>query len=267
MNLFLLTLLSLCVALMSFAGIVFSIPSVQSWYQRHSSLIIFFSAGVLIATTYNLISESFEHNSFEAGLLWLIVGGLGTFLATSFIPLLHHHRAEHTEHHEHHSGFSILIGDAIHNLGDGILLGSTFGIAGISSALSLLPQLMIHEVVQEVSDYTILVEHGFKRGKALMLNVLSGLTVLIGSWGSFFFLTQLSAFEGLILALASGSFLIMLWQDVIPLLKKTKISFISGTIALLIGVGLVAGLSEIGDHGHNESTAPTQTPNSDELHQ
>lgn len=52
--------------------------------------------------------------------------------------------------------FSVLIGDALHNLCDGFFIGAGFRYCGDSRGWSIAAATIIHEIAQELSDYTLL---------------------------------------------------------------------------------------------------------------
>jgi zinc and cadmium transporter len=92
------------------------------------------------------------------------------------------------EHHHHHGfdraqagrgGWSVLMGDSIHNFCDGIIIAAAFLTdlrLGTVTALAIIA----HEIPQEVGDYIVLLNAGLSRRKALLYNAASGLAAVAG---------------------------------------------------------------------------------------
>ena len=73
----------------------------------------------------------------------------------------------------------MLVGDALHNVLDGVLIAAAFLTdvhLGIVTALAI----MAHEIPQEVGNFAVLLHSGVSRGRALVLNLLTSLTAVIG---------------------------------------------------------------------------------------
>jgi zinc transporter ZupT len=144
----------------------------------------------------------------------------------------------------------ILISDGIHNVADGILLGASFAVSsylGMITALSIL----IHEIVQEVSEFFVLKEAGYSTKKALITNFLISATILIGSIGSFFLLENFEMLEAPILGIAAGSFLVVVFHDLIP--HSVRISahhkqFTKHFIWFAIGLIIMLSLNSLVGH-------------------
>ena len=76
----------------------------------------------------------------------------------------------------------ILIGDAFHNFGDGIFIGSAFMLCDSKVGWTVALATLYHEITQELADYMILTNIcGLSALPALVLNFISGLTVLLGA--------------------------------------------------------------------------------------
>jgi len=64
--------------------------------------------------------------------------------------------------------------------------------------------VIFHELPQEMRDYGILVYAGFKRGRALLLNFIVALVVVLGGISAVFFIETVEALSGLLIALSAG---------------------------------------------------------------
>lgn len=113
----------------------------------------------------------------------------------------------------------VLIGDAIHNFVDGAVIGTAV-LTSLPLGVSTAVAIAAHEIPQEVGDFAILLGAGYSRRRALLLNVVSGLSAVGGA------LTALVAIQGLpqlvpyVLSMASASFLYIAMSDLIPDLHR-----------------------------------------------
>jgi zinc and cadmium transporter len=113
----------------------------------------------------------------------------------------------------------VLIGDAFHNFVDGAVIGaavtSSFQLAA-STALAI----AAHEIPQEVGDFAILLNAGYTRRRALLLNVISGLSAVGGALVALLALRWLPSLVPYVLSMASASFLYIAMADLIPDLHR-----------------------------------------------
>lgn len=134
------------------------------------------------------------------------------------------HHSHHGHNHNHHdepqtAGSLVLIGDAFHNFVDGILIAAAFLTdfeLGVVTALAV----AAHEIPQELGDFAILLQSGFSRKKALVYNILSSLTTVIGATIAFIGLSSAQHLVPFVLAIAAASFIYVAVADLIPGLHK-----------------------------------------------
>ena len=108
----------------------------------------------------------------------------------------------------------MLLGDAVHNFGDGLLLSPAFAVdvhLGIIATLGIL----VHEFVQEVSEFFVLREAGYSTKQALIRNFLISTTILGGA-ALGYFAASFQKLVGPILGLAAGALLYVVFRDLIP---------------------------------------------------
>lgn len=162
-------------------------------------------------------------------------------------------------------------GDAVHNLGDGLLIALAFAtspVLGIATVVAILA----HELPQELGDYAILVDAGFSPSEAAQANLGSAASVFIGA------LTGLLAGPAAEPALqwlapvAAGGFLYLALFALAPGLRRHPARggrwWRVRALPIALGVGAMAGLAVAEthaglDHGHVHGLdAPTETPRS-----
>lgn len=157
----------------------------------------------------------------------VLIGVLGFFLLEKLVLWRHCHEAdcevhgdaEHGGHAKPAAGTLILIGDAIHNLVDGVLIGAAF-LTDIHLGIVTAVAVAAHEIPQEVGDFAILLHSGYSRARAFAFNMLSSLTTVIGGLAAYHALSAAQMLVPYVLALAAASFIYIAVADLIPTLHR-----------------------------------------------
>jgi zinc and cadmium transporter len=160
-------------------------------------------------------------------LLTVLVGILAFFLLEKLMLWRHCHASDceaHTRIEEHlhlrqPAGTLIVLGDAIHNFVDGVLIAAAFltdAHLGIVTSLAV----AAHEIPQEVGDFAILLQSGYSRARSLAYNLLASLATVAGGVLGYFSLGDLREWLPYFLAAAASSFLYIAVADLIPTLHK-----------------------------------------------
>ena len=212
------------VSAISLVGITYLMIN-KKLLEKIITLLVAFAAGTLIATAfYDLIPESYE--ALES-MTWVIVGLLVFFLVES---VLHwHHHNENCEEKDKVSNkkrimpvvYLNLIGDAMHNFLDGIIIAAGF-LAGTPTGIATTIAIAIHEIPQEIGDYAVLIKGGLSRMKALLSNFLTALTAIIGGVLGYYYQNKVQGLIPYIIAIAAGGFLYIATTDLLPELHRTK---------------------------------------------
>jgi len=239
--------------LASLIGVISVWKKLGQIIENNLHFLVSFSAGVFLFISYHLILETVsEAKTIQTGLFWILFGIFSIWLVFKLLPTFHHHHDNETEIHVHSQidARRIIISDAIHNIGDGILLVTSFT---VSTTLGMVAtfSIFVHEIIQEISEFFVLKGAGYSTKKALIINFSTSTTILIGSLGGFFLLDNFKIFEIPLLGLASGSFLMVIIQDLIPHSIKTsttKIHIVKHLAWFIIGLILMIGISEITSH-------------------
>ena len=188
------------------------------------------SAGVLLATALlHVLPEAFESQASPHGLFATLLAGLMFFFLLEKVELYRHtHHHEGDGHHHHHhfdveqagrGGWSVLVGDSIHNFCDGIIIAAAF-LADTQLGIVTSLAIVAHEIPQEVGDYIVLLNAGFSRAKALLYNALSGLSAVVGGIVGYVVVGPWEALFPYLLVIASSSFVYVAVADLIPQLQQ-----------------------------------------------
>ena len=201
-----------------------------------------FALGALLSVAFlDLLPDALrtagsEH--IDSLLATVLMGILGFFLLEKLLIWRHCH-ADHCEthsgdHFHQPAGTLIVVGDAIHNFVDGILIAAAF-LTDINLGIITSLAVAAHEIPQEVGDFAILLQSGYGRGKALAYNLLSSLATMVGGILAYYSLEHIHGWLPYILALAASSFIYIAVADLIPSLhQKTTARAAFQQISLIV---------------------------------
>jgi zinc and cadmium transporter len=161
----------------------------------------------------DLIPETIESASTLGG----IVIGIGfiSFYILSNILHKRFHNHEDEDCDKKGAAMLVLIGDAIHNLSDGFILGGAFLIspaAGVGVAIGL----ALHEAPQEIVEFGVLLRAGYTRTKAALLNLLSASSIIVGTLIILVLAKQAEDYVWVLSAFAAGNLLYLAASELLP---------------------------------------------------
>jgi len=221
------------------------------------------STGVLLGTALlHVLPEAFEHDVEPHRLFLALLLGLLFFFLLEKAELYrhgHHHEGDHPHHHHHHGfdaeqagrgGWSVLVGDSIHNFCDGVLIAAAFLTDPHLGWLTALA-IGLHEIPQEVGDYIVLLNAGLSRARALLYNAISGLAAVLGGVLGYYTIGPFESALPYLLVVASSSFVYVAVADLIPQLQR-RLAWreTASQLAWLIGGLLVIFFVTGSLHGH-----------------
>jgi len=209
---------------------------------------ISFSAGALFGDVFiHLLPDLAEKDALGTLSALLILLGILIFFILEKILHWQHCHMPITKTHVHSFAYMNLIGDALHNFIDGLIIAASY-IASIPVGIATTIAVVLHEIPQEIGDFGVLLHGGFSRGNALLVNFISALTaifgVAIGLWlGEF-----IPNIELIFIPIAAGGFIYIAGSDLIPELhKETEISkSLIQVISFILGICIMLSLLLLG---------------------
>ncbi|OFW01368.1 MAG: hypothetical protein A3I61_18015 [Acidobacteria bacterium RIFCSPLOWO2_02_FULL_68_18] len=203
--------------------------------------LVSYAVGALLGVSMlALLPETLEQLPSERVFTTLLWGILLFFVLEKLVLWRHCHMHD-CEVHES-SIVLVLVGDAFHNFVDGAVIAAavlTSVPLGVSTAFAV----AAHEIPQELGDFALLLHAGYSRGKALLLNVLSGTASAAGAIAAFAAVETLPRVLPYVLALAAASFLYVAMADLIPGLHRGRTDAGSMRQILLIAAGVATILA------------------------
>lgn len=231
------------ISLASLIG-VFFIGINHKKLENYLETMVAFSIGALLGGVFiHMLPELSEEVGITLEISLTILAGVITFfILEKFIHWHHCHRADHKKEVVAYP-YTILAGDSLHNLIDGIILAGAF-LASPTIGFSTTIAIFLHEVPQEIGDFGVLLKGGFSKKKALAANFLTALTAFIGAGLALLFNALIEGVTPFFIAFAAGSFLYIAGTDLLPELNKNFNSkkAIIHLIAILFGIFLMSAL-------------------------
>lgn len=244
-----------------------------------SFLLLPFAAGALLSDlAYHLLPHTFStasHTSTPAVLLASVA-----FFALVDVLIrqlsLHHHNHSHSANDLKpparndsdqpeligvSTAYINLVADAVHNFCDGLTIAAAFTVsssAGIATTIATI----LHELPQELADFTLLLRAGFSTWYAILANVVCASTALAGTFIALRISSLLSpAAQQLVMPIASAAMLYLTFASVLPnivaLLARPApptrflLRILGAMVSAIFGVVVVATVEAVHHHSHS----------------
>jgi len=231
----------LIISLISLIG-VFTLKIKQEKLKTILIYLISFSAGALFGDAFiHLLPELIKEKGFTViSALSILSGILIFFILEKFVHWQHCHMPV-SSHHIHPFAYMNLVGDALHNFIDGLVIAASY-LVSIPVGLATTSAVLLHEIPQEIGDFGVMLHGGLSRTKALILNFLTALTAVLGVIIGLVLNNFIDNIQMFILPIAIGGFIYIAGSDLIPELHKETdikrsiiqiITFILGVLIML----------------------------------
>lgn len=225
------------VSIVSFIG-VFSFAIKTEKLKDILIYFVSFSAGALFGDAFiHLLPEVYAKSTGLSVPIFILTGILIFFILEKIVHWQHCHLPI-TKTHVHPFAYMNLIGDGLHNFIDGVIIASSY-ILSIPAGIATTFAVFLHEIPQELGDFSILIHGGFSRKKALFVNFITALTAVLGAIFALL-ISSIANLEVVFISIAIGGFIYVAGSDLIPELhketgaRKSIIQLISFILGILI---------------------------------
>lgn len=237
----LILLATIGISLVSLVGVLFISPKKRLGDKLLMSLVSLAAGTLLGAAFLDLMPEALELSASSSVLHFSLFGILVFFVLEKLIVWHHHHSAKHDKKvNEKPAGYLNLVGDALHNFFDGVAISAAF-LVSPAIGLTTTFAVALHEIPQEIGDFSLLIYSGFSRQKAILFNVGSAAAAIVGALFFYFSAPLIENLEAVGLAFTAGMFIYIASADVVPELHKEKgpLNSIFQFACIIIGVALI----------------------------
>ena len=211
---------TLVTAVISLCGgfLLLSGSKLAQWFQKIGP--IFAAAVLLYAVFFDIVPEVLEEGDLPVwGVALLIVGGLiGCLILGLITGKYHHHGEEHRELKNKKQATAMLIVDSLHNIADGVVMGTAFA-GGLSTGLLTATATAAHEIPQEIGDFSIMLRAKIPRKKIIKVQVLSAMLLVPVAVVAYFIGDLLLPALPVFLALIAGFLLYIALGEIIVVVK------------------------------------------------
>ncbi len=263
------------VAILSLISLIGALGLTTNALRRHGVImaLVALAAGTLVGDTFlHILPETVAHyGSFSLHVSsFVLLGFVLFFIFEVVLRWEHSHAAIVDDHHGHgHDevaafGWLNLASDAAHNLIDGMIIAAAY-LADIKLGIITTVAVAFHEIPQELGDFAVLLRAGMVPRKALLMNLGSSLTSLVGAIVVLMLPIDAETIASVALPIVAGAFLYIAASDLVPELhhhsKGKDAALILGMF--LVGIALMYALLDLeailpfdtvgDDHGHGHA--------------
>lgn len=160
----------------------------------------------------------------------VLIGFLSFFVLEKFLRWHHCHEPDH----HHHLTAMSLVGGSIHSLIDGAM---------ITTGLGALLGVVLHEIPQKITYYSIFIHQKNSPSRSLFLSLSTSAPAVLSAIIFLFLNSQFDSLNYYLTPFTAGSFLYLAASDLIPELHRHHQSFVNSAVQfsfVLIGVLLMA---------------------------
>ena len=199
--------------------------------------ILEFAAGLMTAIIcFDLIPEALNIVSIFTCIVGIILGIISMIFCDNFINKLYKKNNKYNSLLK--TGLIVGIGLTIHNLPEGLAIGSGFEVSE-SLGLSLALAIAIHDFPEGVSMAVPMNKGGYSKKKAVILTAISGITTGIGALIGAIIGGISKILIGISLAFAAGTMLYIVSCELIPesnRLYKGRFSSLGNMLGIILGI-------------------------------
>jgi zinc and cadmium transporter len=234
---------TLGISLIALVGVLF-LALKEETANRIVFVLVALASGTLLGGAFiHLIPESMELSG--AMTPYAVLTGILLYFATEKFLMWHHCHKGRCEVHPF--SYLLLLGDAVHNFIDGVIIAANF-LVSIPLGFTVSLGVAAHEVPQNIGNFGVLLRGGFSVRRALLYNYAAALMVVLGALVTYFVGTSTQSVVPFLIPFAAGGFVYIAATDLFPELHKETSPKKSLLQFFFIGIGILfmAGLKWMG---------------------
>jgi zinc and cadmium transporter len=197
---------------------------------RFVQRMVSFSIGVLLTTAFlHLFPEALESGVPVRTLCAVMLGGLfGFFFLEKIAVYRHSHHFEgdghghdhgHDAHEAGRGGVFVLVGSAVHNFSDGIVIAGAY-LAGTGVGIAATLSILAHEIPHKIGDFIVLSNAHVAKRRAILYASISSSAIVIGGIVGLVFLERIAGLVPYVLVVAAANFLYIALSDLVPQMHR-----------------------------------------------
>ena len=213
-----------------------------------SLYIVAFAAGALLGAAFlDLLPEAtselkaLNQATLSQLFMWTLLGMFLFFASEKLLHWWHHHQKGTFEDKECEYVLPprfkmLLVGDALHNTIDGVVITLSF-LASVPAGIATSLAIILHELPQEIADFGVLLHAKMPKARVLIYNLLAALATPVAALLAYTFRANIVNLMPELLAVAAGSFIYIAASDLIPEIHahhtSTKVSVLQSVVVVL----------------------------------
>ena len=223
--------------------------------HRRMQLAISFVGGVMVGMAWlELIPESIELGTVQVAMMSVLVGFFGLFLLERFVPS-HCHAVAEGDHesccHDHQlTWIGTAFGLSIHSILEGVAIAAAWSAGGSELGIGVAIVVVLHKPFDALTLVATMRLQKLTKSKIAIANIVFGCMVILGA----VCFPLIDGFSdnmvSITLGCAAGMFLCIALSDLLPELQFHGHDKIALTIAMLLGLVVSWGVSQLHEHDH-----------------
>jgi zinc and cadmium transporter len=213
------------ISVLSLVGVIVLFIGGELEKNKLMDLVAFSVGGLLGGAFLHLIPEAYETFPKSNVSYFILLGIFSSYLLEMVIGWRHCHIPTSKEH-PHTFAYMNLVGDAVHNFIDGLIISGAY-LNSVPLGVSTTVAVIMHEIPQELGDFGVLLYAGFSPRNALLFNLVSALTAVLGAVFALYLGVYVKCLTEILLPFAAGNFIYIAGSDLVPELKDQK-DFLKG---------------------------------------
>ena len=166
--------------------------------------LVSYAVGTLVGVALiGLVPEALAQLPARPAMFTMAAGIIAFFLLEKAVIWRHCHDDETCHVHTSSAASLVIVGDAFHTFVDGAVIAAAV-LTSIPLGLTTALAVAAHEIPQEVGDVAILLAAGYTRARALLLNLVSGASGIVGALVAFFAVEVVPGIRPYVLAFSAA---------------------------------------------------------------